>query len=202
MIQPSVLRIQPNILRNSLFSVVRNASTSSSGRRKKRITSFRTNLRQFLGPKNFKGLYTKNPFFWASKNHETNYITKYSLRGGNINWQKVFQGSRERGSDLKPFNQNEFCKSALLIPSSLKKTFVSQVNSGKSTIQQLAFKYGLSIPRIEAILKLDKIEKQMKNSVSNICIFLIECFPLHFEMMSHNFLYYISISLEDAFATA
>ncbi|CAN6635818.1 small ribosomal subunit protein mS45 [Trichomonascus vanleenenianus] len=144
---------------------VRNASTL--GKRKKRITSYRTEMRRFLGPKNFKGMYTKNPFFFAAKNNEPTYMTSFSTRGatregGKVDWTRVFAKDPRR--TIQPFQENNFCKSNHLISDALRKTILSEYSSGKMTVQRLGFKYGISIPRIEAIIALDKIESSMKQS--------------------------------------
>jgi hypothetical protein len=155
---------------NGVFASVQQVRHASS-KRKKRITSYRTDLRRFLGPRNFKGMYTENPFFWAPKNNTTNYMTSYTIRGADRSrdgrrheWKRIFNNAK--GSTLQPFSENQFSKSNLLIPEDLKKRIVSEFHSGNTTVQRIGVKYGISIPRIEALVTLSKIEKEFEKEVS------------------------------------
>lgn len=159
--------------KNPVWTQVRNAST---GKRKKRITSYRTDMRKFLGPRNFKGLYTKNPFFFAPKDHSTNFMTKYQVmprhqtnQGKTTDWKSVF--GRTGNSTLQPFSENDFCKSNMVLSPELKDRVLQEIANG-ATPQQVGVAHGIAIPRIEAIVKLNKIEQQFKQQVSTILLLL------------------------------
>jgi hypothetical protein len=157
---------------------VRFASRSTN----KRATNPRSELHRFLGPKNFKGLYRRNPLAftpdYAKYQRSGNYISAYPIRasdraGPSVKWKQVFaeaEGRREFSrvdSTVKPFPDNPHCKSALLVSDSLKQSISNDHLSGLST-QRISFKYQIALPRIEAILRLHEIEDSMLKQVCYI----------------------------------
>jgi Eukaryotic mitochondrial regulator protein len=136
-------------------------------------------LGAFLGPKNFKGLYSKNPLaftpnYWKYDKTK-NYITSYPVRASNIyekvkvQWKNVFNDNRggRYVDSLSPFPENEFCKSALMIPNSMRNKIVEEHEAGE-TVQKLSFKYGLALPRVEALINLRRVEKKLEREVSDL----------------------------------
>lgn len=157
---------------------VRHAST------KRKTTVTRSKLHKFLGPKNFKGLYKKNPLAfspdYAKYDPSRNYISNYSsLTGRLINRDtldlKRFEAESQRsnlGGALQPFPFNEFCKTNQAIPEVLKTNIIKEHSNGEP-LQRISFKYGISLPRVEAVVKLGEIETEWVQQVS---IFLTAIF--------------------------
>lgn len=134
-------------------------------------------LTSFLGSKNFKGLYSKNPLAFTPNyfkyDKTKNYISAYPVRASHmyekvkVRWDNVFNGNRmgRQADSLQPFPENEFCKSALIIPTNMRNRIVDEHEAGE-TVQKLSFKYGLSLPRVESLIRLAQIEKNMARDVS------------------------------------
>ncbi|ANB13503.1 mitochondrial 37S ribosomal protein MRPS35 [Sugiyamaella lignohabitans] len=160
------------------------ASSLRSGQsKKKKATNPRMELNRFLGPKNFKGLYYRNPLAYtpdyAKYSKDANYITAYPIRqedrmGPAVKWDQVFQSADNRRQyarnidPLKPFADNPRCKSALLISDALRQSIIDEHNGGLST-QRISFKYKIALPRVEAIIKLYGVEQQFLSQVSINC---------------------------------
>lgn len=49
----------------------------------------------------------------------------------------------------------------------MKKAIVAEHDSGES-VQRLSFKYGLALPRVQAIIDLARVEKNLAEEVSMI----------------------------------
>ncbi|ODQ81339.1 hypothetical protein BABINDRAFT_160698 [Babjeviella inositovora NRRL Y-12698] len=146
---------------------------------KYRQTKLRSFMNQFLGPRNFKGEYYLNKYANAPQNHTPNYIKPHLERGNSLIFdpevrehQKAtgieapveeksgFQLRRERELALQPFPQNEFCKTNYVIDNRLKAE-IAQRAELTGNFQELAVKYGIKIPRVEAIVKLHQIKQKM-----------------------------------------
>jgi len=148
------------------------------------VTSAQLDLRSFLGPKNFKGLYTKNPLSWTPSFHKFNkrksLLTSYPVRPRhitdrtNVDWPAVF--SEQNSFESKqPFPENPYTKSNQLIGPKLREALVQAHEEGR-TAQQISFGFGISVLRVEAVLKLAQIRKQFEKQISGpqkVSFFLI-----------------------------
>ncbi|KAF5098946.1 hypothetical protein D0Z03_001115 [Geotrichum reessii] len=131
----------------------------------------RSNLRRFLGPRNFKGFHLKNPFFFSPANKTTNYISQYSIRGDTrdskgVNWQKVFENrspANREVNHLTPFATNPHTKTALAVPGAIKARIYEDISVNKISPQETSFKYGISVPRVEAIIELETIRRKWQS---------------------------------------
>lgn len=134
------------------------------------MTVGRKDVAAFLGRRNFKGIYTKNILArtpaYAKFDRATKYVTSFPVKPWHhlgarlIDWQKVFDPSNIKPS-RQPFPNNEYTKSNELIGSSLRKTILDAHAAGEST-QKLSFRLGISMPRIDAVIRLEKVRKQME----------------------------------------
>lgn len=138
-----------------------------------RSTNPRSELFRFLGPKNFKGVYAKNPLAYTPGYHkykqESSYTTAYPVlmddkRGPSVNWKQVFTeaGNRRTRFDARvtPFAGNTFCKTNSQVSAKLKAAICEDQKRGISE-QQISFKYSIALPRVEGILKLAEIERRL-----------------------------------------
>lgn len=166
------------LIKQQVGQQVRHASKKSTTKVvANQTTSMRSNLRRFLGPRNFKGFHLKNPFFFSPKGNTTNYISQYPIRvthrdGKGINWQKVFADSssgngNQRGvNPMIPFATNPHTKTAKVVPQRMKSDIARDVLDNDMSAQEASFKYGLSVPRIEAIVELEQIRLKWADQVS------------------------------------
>ncbi|CCD24525.1 mitochondrial 37S ribosomal protein mS45 NDAI_0D02110 [Naumovozyma dairenensis CBS 421] len=154
---------------------------------KKHDTNLKYAMRQFLGPKNYKGEYVMNKYFSVPRNHVPNYIKPNVERGQTlinpITGKTVIQNTNGkfieipqqeqydgRGNnpnfrfnpdkELQPFPSNPHCKTNYIISDELKGEIVNMISNDGFSTQQVSQKLGIKIPRIEAILKLSQIEKK------------------------------------------
>ena len=177
------------LIKHQIGQQVRHASKKSSTKVvANQTTSMRSNLRRFLGPRNFKGFHLKNPFFFPPKGNNTNYISQYPVRpthrdSKGIDWQKVFSESTAGGSSnsfnsrrgvspMIPFATNPHTKTAKVVPPRMKADIANDVVDSNMSAQEASFKYGLSVPRIEAIVELEKIRQKWTNEVSLILFYI------------------------------
>lgn len=136
---------------------------------------FGRHLKAWLGPRNIQGEYHENKYYYVPQNNVPNYI----VPDGNslvssTNYSNV-RTDRARDPSLHPFPQNTNCKTASMVSDSLKsKIYNSHVENGVLA-QELAHKHGMKIARVEAIIRLQKIEKSWKEEV---CFFSLLFFFL------------------------
>lgn len=142
-------------------------------RKGRKQTVFKRLMDQFLGPKNYKGEYYLNKYAYPKNNHSTNYIDPRSEKGNALleplsEFDTVDEEPNKfnrRGKNvLQPFPLNKNLYTNLQISNEVKEQIVNDVLVNKVSSQQVALKYGLKIQRIEAILKLDAIEKEWQNA--------------------------------------
>ncbi|CAY68392.1 mitochondrial 37S ribosomal protein MRPS35 [Komagataella phaffii GS115] len=135
---------------------------------------------QFLGPKNYKGEYYLNKYYYVPQNHQPNYVKPDLERGQSVkvtadsnddkeakdssNFQYKLKVSRQRS--LQPFPFNPFCKTNFQISKDLKQKIARDILEVGLSTQEVASKYKLKIPRIEAIVKLYSIEQEWKQNVN------------------------------------
>lgn len=142
-------------------------------------------MRQFLGPKNFKGEYIYNRYYASPQNHEPKYVTPDLERGQALrdpvsgttlkytNDKNVIPASGRspfsaRGDRLlKPFPQNDHCRTNLIIDENTRLEIYEKVQIEKMSAQEVSRAYGLKVPRIEAIVKLVELEKKLE---LHVCI--------------------------------
>lgn len=136
-------------------------------KKKDHSSLFQRHMKAWLGPVNARGEYYRNKYYYPPQNHKPNYIVS--------DGQLVVDTSREapetrrfgnskRNPALHPFPQNEFCKTASMVSSNLKDKIAAEVQGGAHS-QEVAHKYGIKIPRVEAVVKLHAIEQQWKEKV-------------------------------------
>lgn len=121
----------------------------------------RRQLKAFLGPKNIRGEYYTNKHYYPPQNHEPRYIN-------NRQSPRVTPGALDAVQNsfgTTPFPHNPFTKTAQVIPEDLKQTVFTEVVEKGVHAQEVAHKYGIRLPRVEAIVKLQHIERQWKNEV-------------------------------------
>lgn len=142
-------------------------------------SSMRSDLRRFLGPRNYKGFHKLNPFFFPSANHQTNYVSQYPIRvshrdGKGVNWMKVFVDGKNSPrrpvgvTSSTPFATNPHTVTNKVVPQNMKNDIFQDLESGKLSAQEASIKYGLSVPRVEAIVELERVRRKWDTEV---CIF-------------------------------
>ena len=156
---------------------------------KKHDTNLMTAMRQFLGPKNYKGEYVMNKYFTVPTNHVPNYIKPDLERGQSLEHpvtkkplQLRYDGTlgpppveNKRLQNifkdrlLQPFPSNPHCKTNYVLSPQLKQSIFEEITVEGLSAQQVSQKYGLKIPRVEAIVKLVSVENSWnrRNRVSS-----------------------------------
>lgn len=151
---------------------------------KKHDNNLKSAMRQFLGPKNYKGEYTMNKYFKVPSDHVPNYIKpdlekgqslqhpisgenvvlKYDGTFGEAPENRRLQQVPERRL-LQPFPGNPYCRTNFIIDDDLRMKIYNDIqNEGLST-QQVSQNYGLKITRVEAIVKLMDIQQRWAKRV-------------------------------------
>lgn len=146
--------------------------------KKDHSSSFQRALKKWLGPKSITGEYYRNKYYYPPQNHRPNYVVPDGKsvieagkpRGGPTSVAFGAEAPR-RDPSLNPFPQNIYCKTNHMIPHELKEKICEDINENGLHIQEASNKYGISLERIEAILKLSTIEKEWSaNSGESVCI--------------------------------
>lgn len=146
---------------------------------KKHDTNLKYAMRQFLGPKNYKGEYVMNTYFAVPNNHVPNYIKPDIERGQALRDPNTGKRLTERYDgalvdaphnkrledvserrQLQPFPSNPHCKTNYMVSEELKAQIYNDIETNGLSTQQVSHNYGLKIPRVEAIVKLMKVEKK------------------------------------------
>lgn len=127
---------------------------------------------RFLGKKNFKGLYSKNPLARTPFHHkfdrETMFLGSYPVTdrqrmGARMtDWSKVFDEKNVQRT-RQPFPQNSLTKTNRRIGEKLRGAILADHAAGR-TVQELSFKYGIVVPRIDAIVRLTEVRQKMRES--------------------------------------
>ncbi|EDO17391.1 hypothetical protein Kpol_1060p47 [Vanderwaltozyma polyspora DSM 70294] len=166
-------------------------------------TNLKYAMRQFLGPRNYKGEYVLNKYFRVPNDHTPNYIKPDLEKGQTLKNPATGQllverhdGSYEPARSnkrlenippkrlLQPFPENPHCVTNYIISDELKQKIYKEITNQGSSTQQVAQKYGLKIPRIEAIVKLNEIERswesenKINKDLRNMSTTLYNMFPL------------------------
>lgn len=155
------------------YSKAGNIPPARGGRKQ---TVFKRLMDEFLGPKNYKGEYFLNKYSYPKSNFQTNYIDPQSERGNaHFKVASEFESGEDDAADakdsrqrsrnrLQPFPFNAHCFTNFAIQDQTKIQIVNDIILNKMSSQQAAIKYGLKIQRIEAILKLRKIEEDWEQA--------------------------------------
>lgn len=155
---------------------------------KKHDSNLKYAMRQFLGPRNYKGEYVLNKYNTMPVNHEPNYLSPREDRGTSLrsplngnaiqeNMRGVLEevspresapryrrnNSRDESSKLQPFPLNPYCKTNYMVSDETKLEIFDDIENKGLSSQQVSQKYGLKIPRVEAIVRLLKIEQRWEN---------------------------------------
>lgn len=150
---------------------------------KKHDTNLKSAMRQFLGPKNYKGEYVMNSYFAVPNNHVPNYIKPDLERGQALKDPNTGKRLVERYDGvlveapenrrlenlpenrvLQPFPSNPHCKTNYMVSNELKDQIYNDIQVNGLSTQQVSQNYGLKIPRVEAIVKLVGIEKKWEKN--------------------------------------
>lgn len=146
-------------------------------KKKDHRTWFRRHLKAWLGPMNIRGEYYQNKYYYPPQEHKPNYIdqtgvtlvTGHQTKGGD---DAKVGGARGRfandfsgNAQFQPFPENPACKTNLMISNELKEKIQEELTVNGLHPQQVAHKYGIKIPRVEAISKLQEIQKQWQEQV-------------------------------------
>ncbi|CAR21450.1 mitochondrial 37S ribosomal protein mS45 [Lachancea thermotolerans CBS 6340] len=172
---------------------------------KKHDSNLKYAMRQFLGPKNFKGEYVYNKYYGVPQNHEPNYIMPEIERGqslkdnvtgeqlaiqtdGSIAPARVGAGRpRDPVSGkrkLQPFPSNRHCLTNRVLGEELKLQVHDDIQNKHLSAQEVSQKYGLKIPRVEAAVKLVELEQKWEKynriapSLKSMSSVLYKMFPL------------------------
>ncbi|KAI5963787.1 uncharacterized protein KGF55_002667 [Candida pseudojiufengensis] len=127
-------------------------------------------FRDFLGPRSITGDYHKNKYFYPPQNNKPNYIVndgkplvgenKLNLSNANRNNRNINDSSRD--PSLHPFPHNLYTKTSYIITDEMKQNIVDDATKNELHPQEIAHKYGINLQRVEAIIKLNAIEKNFK----------------------------------------
>ncbi len=133
----------------------------------------RLQMKDWLGPKNYKGEYLHNIYYAPPKHHQPNYIN--DRLGANVLLKKDKKGnivSDPRESDgrkpsfnrsnLSPFPNNPATVTNKVIEESLKETVINDMKRGIS-LMDISINTGIKIPRLQGLLKLDEIERKWRD---------------------------------------
>lgn len=129
--------------------------------KKDHSSTFNRAIKGWLGPKNIRGEYYRNAYYYPSQNHTPNYI----VSDGQTVVDSTYMPTRS--SNLQPFPLNKYCKTNYIISNELKAKIIYDNSQKGLHIQEIANKYGIKMERIEAIIRLNKIESDW---IDNVCI--------------------------------
>lgn len=125
---------------------------------------FQRHMKAWLGPRNIRGEYYRNKYYFAPQDNTPNYV----VSDGNsvvVPGKETFtRAERNRNPALHPFAQNLHCKTASVVSDELKQQIHSAVSSGVSA-QKIAQDHGIKLARVEAIVRLQEIEKKWREQV-------------------------------------
>ena len=148
-------------------------------------SNLKSAMRQFLGPKNFKGEHVYNKYYSSPQNHHPNYITPDLERGQALRdpvdgtvlkyvgdkavipatGRSPFDARGTRA--FRPFPQNEHCRTNLILDEQTRLEIYEKIQIDKLSTQEVSRAYGLKVPRIEAVVKLVALEKKLE---THVCI--------------------------------
>lgn len=118
---------------------------------------FQRYLKEWLGPKNIRGEYHRNIYYYPPTNHTPRYIRP---NGATI----AGDARAEPRTSNVPFPMNPNCTTASILSAETKAQIVRSVEGGKHA-QEVAHQHKITLQRVEAILALNKIETQWSEQV-------------------------------------
>lgn len=144
-------------------------------------------MRQFLGPKNFKGEYIYNKYYKVPQDHLPNYVSSDLENGqslvdpitGNkcaINPDESVSILNSKPRDipgyrkLQPFPHNRHCRTNFILSEDTRLQIYQKIQIEKKSTQEVAKEFNIKIPRIEAVVKLVEVEQKFK---THVCIYLL-----------------------------
>ncbi|AQZ13820.1 MRPS35 (YGR165W) [Zygosaccharomyces parabailii] len=150
---------------------------------KKHDTNLKSAMRQFLGPRNYKGEYVMNKYYSVPDNHLPNYIKpdlergqslinpitadtvveKYDGSFGEVEENRRLKNLSEKRL-LQPFPGNTHCRTNYVINEDLRLKIYNEIQIEGLSTQEVSQNYGLKIPRVEAIVKLVEIEQKWEKN--------------------------------------
>ncbi|ODQ66477.1 hypothetical protein NADFUDRAFT_50397 [Nadsonia fulvescens var. elongata DSM 6958] len=149
----------------------------------------RLQLKEFLGRRNFKGEYLENRYAERATKHTPNYVRRrrdeYDPRSEAIKIKEGIQvrPNFERNTKDVPFLENPFTKCTPVLSHSVKNDIIKLVAGGMKP-QEISIKYGIQVPRIEAVVTLAEIEKkfevksELKKDLETMSQQMYEMFPV------------------------
>lgn len=141
-----------------------------SHKKKDHTGFFKRHMKAWLGPKNIAGEYYENKYYYVPQNNVPNYIVPDGNTLVSSNESTFVRGDPSRNPTLHPFPQNTACKTASMVTDETKREiFIENVEKGVLA-QELAHKYGLKLARVEAIVRLQKIERSW---IEEVCFLFL-----------------------------
>ncbi|KAG7194902.1 uncharacterized protein KQ657_004010 [Scheffersomyces spartinae] len=155
--------------------------------KKDHSTVLQKQMKQWLGPRNIRGEYYRNKYYYPPREHRPNYVVPdgKSLVGIEEENGNEFRTSLSSRDQLQPFPQNPFCKTAYIVSHETKDAIYQEIEAKGTHVQETSVKYGLKINRVEAIAKLQAIEKswaaegKINSEISSFAKTMYEMFPLY-----------------------
>lgn len=136
--------------------------------KKDHSSSFNRQLKSWLGPRNVRGEYFRNKYYYPPQNHTPNYIVPDGQSVVSSTKSQV-PSSRYRlngrNPSLHPFPTNLACKTASIIPNNLKDVIYQRVAEEGVSPHVIANDYKIKVDRVEAIVTLAKVEKRLRQEV-------------------------------------
>ncbi|QBM86448.1 regulator protein [Metschnikowia aff. pulcherrima] len=133
---------------------------------------FRRHMKAWLGPQNIRGDYHRNKYYYPPQDHKPNYIVPdgnpVDLGAGQASYERL---DGKRDPSLHPFPHNTHTKTGLIVSDSLKEKIYLEATQDQTLAQELAHKYGLKLSRVEAIVRLQAIERSWREKVCSIFFF-------------------------------
>lgn len=131
-------------------------------------------LKAWLGPRNIRGEYFRNRYYFPPQNHVPNYIVPNGQTVVDATYDpekrpKTVLVPSKIDPRVNPFPLNPMCRTSLVIPVDLRQKIVLHIEEQGLLAQEVAHKYRIKVARVEAIVKLSQIEKKWRESV---CIFV------------------------------
>ncbi|CAN3500929.1 small ribosomal subunit protein mS45 [Diutina catenulata] len=125
--------------------------------KKDHSSTFARALKGWLGPKNIRGEYYRNRYYYPLQEHKSNYIV--------VDGQTVVDSTyqpRHIANHTQPFPLNPACKTALMLPRELKTKIIREIKENGLHHQEAAHKYGVFMQRVEAVTRLQEIEDDLR----------------------------------------
>lgn len=132
---------------------------------------FPRHLKRWLGPKNLRGEYYRNKYYFPPQEHKPNYIVSDGRPLVISGLEQYLRGEEGRDPSVHPFPQNTNCKTNKLVLDEMKLKIYTEHVELKISTHELALKYGLKVARIEAIVRLQEIEKSWREKVCDFSFF-------------------------------